>query len=49
MLSYDVNVFSLLYDNRIGQVFKDTNNLYVYTGYIDPFTGMPFMSYAIGK
>tara|TARA_R100000951_G_scaffold97684_1_gene87380 strand:+ start:1940 stop:3040 length:1101 start_codon:yes stop_codon:yes gene_type:complete len=34
---------------RIGQVFKDTNNLYVYTGYIDPFTGMPFMSYAIGK
>ena len=34
---------------RIGQVFKDSNNLYVYTGYIDPFTGMPFMSYALGK
>ena len=33
---------------RIGQVFNDGSNLYVYTGYIDPITGMPFMTYALG-
>jgi len=33
---------------RIGQVFNDGTNLYVYTGYIDPITGMPFMTYALG-
>jgi len=33
---------------RIGQVFNDGSNLYVYTGYIDPITGMTFMTYALG-
>jgi hypothetical protein len=34
---------------RVGDVVKDDNNLYVYTGYLDPYTGMPFMTFALGK
>lgn len=34
---------------RVGDVVKDDNNLYVYTGYLDPYTGMPFMTFALGN
>ena len=34
---------------RTGEVFKDDNNLYVYTGYTDPYTNMPFMIFPMGQ
>ncbi|WP_347851741.1 hypothetical protein [Planktomarina sp.] len=34
---------------RIGDVINDGVNLYVYTGYTDPITNMPFMKYALGN